>query len=130
MNNEYKEKTTQEALEKIDKELKEFKSTGQKEKAVSSHVANVLKDFCRQELEFAEAVVQTEKTLSDCCESIMKDVGNSRSDIEVYRKAVSLYFPGAGIDMVMTVNMSASVEGNDTKVYKKPMSFSLLDELL
>ena len=130
MNNEYKEKTTQEAITKIDNELKEFKASGQKPKAVSSHVATILKDFCKQELEFAEAVVQTEKTLSDCCENIMDGVGNSISDIEVYRKAVNFYFPGAGIDVVMTVNMCASVEGDVTNAYdKKPMSFSLLDFL-
>ena len=96
------------ALSKIDKELKSF-TGGQKEKAVSSYVADVLRQFCRQEEEFAQAIVQNDKTLSDCCKSVMSGAGNAVSDLEVYKKAVAFYFPGAGIEMEMKIDLCASV---------------------
>ncbi len=102
-----------EAIKKIDKELKEFKGD-QKAKAVSAYVAKILKKFSEQEEEFAQAIAQTDKTLSDCCKEIMKSVGNSISDIEVYKKAVSFYFPGAGINFTMTIDLCASVNRNIT----------------
>lgn len=99
----------EQAIQKIDKEVKEFNG-GKYENAVYRHVADTLKNFCRQEPEFAQAVVQTDKTLADCCREIMKGAGQSISDIEVYRRAVNFYFPGADIKTEMRINLCASVE--------------------
>lgn len=99
----------EQAIKKIDKELKEF-NAGSKETAVSRYVADTLKSFCIQEPEFAQAIVQNDKTLSDCCKEIMKGVGQAISDIEVYRRAVQFYFPGSDIRTNMRINLCASVE--------------------
>ena len=56
----------EQAIEKLKNELKGF-SGGPKEKAVSKPVAETLEMFCRQDDEFAQAIVENEKTLSDCC---------------------------------------------------------------
>lgn len=98
----------QQAIEKLEKELKAFNGADNKAKAVKSAVADALKSFCEQDDEFAQAVVQNDKTLSDCCTSIMKGVGQSISDIEVYKKAVNFYFAGADIKMKMTIDLIGS----------------------
>lgn len=98
------------AIEKIRKELKTT-SGDNKVNAVKNHVADTLIEFCRQDDEFAQAVMQSDKTLGDCCKSIMSGCGNSISDLEVYRKAVQFYFPGADIRMTMTIDLCASVRG-------------------
>lgn len=114
------------AIEKIDKELKSFKGAN-KEKAVSKAIADTLKNFCRQDNEFAQAIVQNDKTLSDCCAAVMKGVGNSISDIDVYKKAVEFYFPGAGIEFTMKIDLCASVRGDTAGDNSKVLNFSLDD---
>lgn len=94
------------ASQKIDAELKAFNG-GQKEKVVSSHVAKALKQFCKNEA-FALAVFDNKKTLSDCCKEVMNGVGNSVSDIEVYRRAVSFYFPGAKVAFKMEIDINGT----------------------
>lgn len=90
------------AIEKIDRELKEFK--GDKYgKAVYTYVANVLRDFCQQNERFAEVVYKTKRSLSDCCAEIMKGCGSHISDIEVYRRATKMYFPNSEIEGVMRI---------------------------
>lgn len=59
----------QQAIEKISAELKTFKG-GNNEKVISQSVADALKTFCEQDDEFAQAIVQSDKTLSDCCAEI------------------------------------------------------------
>ena len=103
------------AVEKIDKELKDFKG-GNKEKAVSSHVAKTLKSFCKNSM-FGDAVLKSIKTLSDCCHEVMKGVGSSISDIEVYRRAARFYFPGAKVTFSMQIEVDGAVsdaEASDT----------------
>ena len=72
--------------------------------AVGKSVVETLKDFCRQNDEFSQAVVQG-KPVGECIEYTVKDAGSSISDIEVYRKAVEFYFPGAKVDFKMTVDL-------------------------
>lgn len=94
------------AAAKIESELKSFKG-GRKETAVSSHVAKTLKAFCGNE-EFALAVAKSKKTLSACCTEIMKSVGSSISDIEVYRRAAKFYFPGASVKFNMEIQIGGA----------------------
>ena len=96
------------AAEKLDKEA--AKVTGRKEMVMRDEVKNALLEFCRQDEKFAQAVVQG-GSFPDCMKAVAKDVGNSVSDLEAYRKAVSFYFPGADIQMTMRINLCASVEG-------------------
>ena len=74
------------AIEKLNKEEQAFQGD-RKAQVIYRPVASALRDFCAQDDEFAQAVVQTDKTLSDCCKEILKDVKDSISDLEAYRSA-------------------------------------------
>lgn len=118
------------AIEKINKELKEFneQKAGRYGVVVKDAVADALLDFCRQDDEFAQAIVQADKTLTECCKEIMNNCGNSISDLEVYKRAVAFYFPGAGINMTMTIDLCASVrDGEADKPAGKVIDLSLSD---
>ena len=78
--------------------------------AVKKAVHDALVTFCGQNEEFAQAVAQSDKTLWAVCEECVKNIGQSVSDLEVYRSAVAAYFPGAQVDCVMTVRMSEHEE--------------------
>lgn len=104
------------AIEKIDKELKGFKGDP-KATAVSVHVAETLKLVCEQEEEFAQAIVQSEITLSECCKEAMKGVGDSVSALEVYNKAVKCYFSTATLTVSLSINLSG-----DNGTESKPIS--------
>ena len=88
--------------------------------AVYSAVRDAMIGFCEQKAELADAVLQQEKTLGDCCERIMNGCGNSISDIEVYAKAVAFYFPGAKVEMKMTVYMSEFEKEEKQAAASKP----------
>lgn len=98
----------------------------QKGKAVSEAVLNALQDFCEQNSEFAQAVMQTDKKVTECIESTVKSCGSSISDLEVYCKAVEFYFPGATVRMQLTIDL-----GDEGFSNKPAESVSLsLDNLL
>lgn len=118
MNNEI----IKQAEQKLISEVTENLLKDQKAKAVLDAVKNALITFCNQEEEFAQAIVESEKTISDCCTEIMKGVGNYISDLEVYKKAVEFYFSGANISFEMKIDLCASVK-------KEPIKLSLLDFL-
>lgn len=92
------------AVEKIEGGIDAVK--GKKESVVKRPVADALISFCRQQEEFAQAVVQSDKTIADCVAHVVKGCGNALSDIEAYRKAVGFWFPGAVVDMVLSIRMS------------------------
>ena len=95
------------ALQKLSAELGKFKG-GQAENIVKTAVYDALVNFCRQDDEFAQAVVQNDKTLGDCVKSAVKDASSRNpgiSDLEVYRRAVQFYFPGAEVRMTLTVDL-------------------------
>lgn len=95
------------AVKKLGAELNDKAATwSAKAGAVKKAVHEALVTFCGQNEEFAQAVAQSDKTLAAVCEECVKGVGGSISDIEVYRRAVEVYFPGAVVDCVMTVRMS------------------------
>lgn len=88
-----------------DKLAKEKKAVnGQKEKAMADAVHAQIRDFCMQDEEFAQAVVQG-GSFADCMKAVAKDVGNYISDLEAYKKAVQFYFPGAEVRMQMTIDL-------------------------
>lgn len=89
--------------------------SGQKEKAMSSAVLAVIKDFCTQDAEFAQAVVQG-GSFADCMKAVAKDVCNSISDLDAYRKAVQFYFPGAKVQMQMTIDLIGDAAGEPETV--------------
>ena len=97
----------EQAKEKLDKQAKEV--SGQKEGAMKGAVKAALLDFSRQDEEFAQAVVQG-GDFGDCMKAVANGVGNSISDLDAYKKAVSFYFPGAGIVMSMKIDLCDSVK--------------------
>lgn len=91
----------EQAITKLDSEYASAKLS-KKGSAVGKSVVETLKDFCVQNEEFSQAVVQG-KSVGECIEYTVKGAGSSISDIEVYRKAVEFYFPGATVNFKMTV---------------------------
>ena len=89
--------------------------------AVYDAVRDALVGFCEQQEEFADAVLQG-ASLGECCEEIMKGCGSSISDLEVYAKAVAFYFPGAKVEMKMTVYMSEFEKEEKQVAETKPVA--------
>ena len=96
------------AKKKLDDGLKEkLNNYGE---GMKQAVHDVLLNFCAQDAEFAEAVAEG-GTFKDCMAQVAKGVkGNGISDMEAYGLAVKFFFPGAGIEVKMTINLSNSVE--------------------
>lgn len=99
------------AVDKLEKGKVEVK--GQKESVMAGAVMKALKDFCMQEEEFAQAIVQG-GTFADCMKAVAKGVGNSISDIDAYKKAVQFYFPGAKVKMQLSIDLIGDAAGTDT----------------
>ena len=120
------------ASEKFKTDMKSAKLT-KKGSAVSGAVKAALEDFCRQNHEFEQAVLQG-GSLADCIEHTVKGCGNSISDIEVYRKAVEFFFPTAKIQMSMILDLGDG--GYSGEPEDKPITMSTnkvelsLDDLL
>lgn len=92
----------EQAKERLKQEHKEVK--GQKERAMSSSVRDTLLEFCRQNEEFAQAVVQG-GSFQECMTAVAKGVGSSISDLEAYRRAASFYFDGAKVKFQMVIEL-------------------------
>lgn len=85
--------------------------------AMKQAVHDALKEFCRQDGEFAQAVAQG-GSFADCMAAVAKGVkGSAISDLEAYRLAAQFYFPGSDIRMVMEIDLLASVR-DDRKTQK------------
>ncbi len=112
-----------EAEAKIKREIQKAASSGSKERVIAGPTAETLIKFCKQNEEFAQAVVQG-KSFTECVKHICKGIENSCSDIEVYRKAAGFYFPGAKVDFQMSIRMSEYEEKKDNII-----SIDLIDFL-
>lgn len=78
-------------------------------------VHDALLEFCRQDEEFAQAVVQG-KSFKACMDAVRAKVHDSAlSDAEAWGAAVRFFFPGAGIDVRMTIDLCASVREDGPK---------------
>ena len=100
---------------------------GQKEKAMAPAVAEALADFCRQDGEFAQAVVDG-GSFAACMKAVAKGVGSSISDLEVYRRAVQFYFPGAEVRFQMRLDLCpGDRQGAPEITPPKPSGGMLLD---
>lgn len=105
------------AVKKLDDEKKDVK--GQKEIAMKGAVLAAVKDFCVQDEEFAQAVVQG-GTFSECMKKVAAGVGNSISDLDAYKKAVQFYFPGAEVKMQLTIDLIGKAAGETEPVAAQP----------
>lgn len=109
--------------EKLGKEAAEL--SDRYSKAMEAAVRAALVSFCRQESEFAQAILESKQSFKDCMAAVAKNPGNCISDLEAYRRAVQFYFPGADIEFKMTIDLCASVSGKN----EKSVSISLMDLL-
>lgn len=116
------------AIAKLKKELSELKSSDRKIGVMKQPVHDALAEFCRQDGEFAQAVMQG-GSFGACMAAVAKDCGSALSDLEAYRRAVQFYFPGADIRMQMTVNLCAGVEGDTEPTPAAPVVLDLFDLL-
>lgn len=98
--------------------------------AMKQAVRDALADFCKQDGEFAQAVVQG-GSFADCMKAVAGGVkGNAISDLEAYRRAVQYFFKGADIKMTMTINLCASVEEAEAPEAPEAPSASVKLDLL
>ena len=121
------EEFKRQAIVKLNKEAESNEGYSQKGKAVKSAVLKALTEFANQDGEFAQSVAQSSKTLKDACEEAVKNCGNSISDFDVYQKAVGVYFPGAKVKFVMTLDLVGSAA--DDEQNKKIIDLDLSDLL-
>ena len=93
------------AIMKIEEGLQRYK--GDKYGGVMKHyIAGVLKDFCRQKEEFAQAVVQG-GSFQACMGAVVCAVQQQAiSDLDACRAAAEFYFPGSVVKFQMTIRMS------------------------
>ena len=111
--------------EKFKANLKNAKLSSH-EKAVQAAVEKALADFCGQNAEFEQAVLQG-GSFADCLKACVKGVKGSISDLEVYRRAVEFYFPTAEVRMAMTLDLGDSGFSGETE--DKPITMSSKVEL-
>lgn len=91
----------EQAKKKLDEENKNF-SGDQYGMVVHKDLAETLKNFCDEEW-FAESILKSNKTLSDCCKAILSDVQQGISDVETYKRAVEFYVPGSTVKCQLSV---------------------------
>lgn len=116
-----------EALKKLSAERAEGKKLNRYSGVMADPVGKQLEDFCRQDDEFAQAVVQG-GTFKDCMEAVTKNVGSSISDVDAYRRAVQFYFPGAEVRVKMSVDLIGAA-AEEQPEEKKGMLLDLADFL-
>lgn len=90
--------------EKLTAELTDAK-LGKYETAVKNAVMKTICKFCEQNAEFKQAIEQSGKSFADCLKATVKGAGSSLEDLEVYKRAVAFYFPGADIKCTMTLDL-------------------------
>lgn len=91
----------EQAKAKLNEEVKTFKGDPYG-MVVYKDLAETLKQFCSEEW-FADAILKSEKTISDCCKAILSDVSQGISDVEVYKRAVEFYVPGSTVKCQLSV---------------------------
>lgn len=92
------------AIEKLDREYQ----SGKYDKyaaIMKMKILAVLKKFCHQEEEFAQAIVQG-GTFEDCMKAVAKNPGNGIADEEAYGRAVQFYFPTAAVHVQVTIDLA------------------------
>lgn len=115
--------------ERLTKELEELeknRKVSRIARVISSFVAKALIEFSRDET-FGAEVMKSEKTLTDCCEEIVKGVGNSISDGAVYTKAAQYYMPNSTVSVVMQIR--TNVDSRSTEAIKGNETFEVVSNL-
>lgn len=96
------------AIEKLEREAKEG-SYDRYAQVMKKDVLAALKEFCRQDEEFAGAVLDG-GSFADCMKAVAKNCGSGISDPEAFQRAVQFYFPGAGVTVQYRIDLCDSVK--------------------
>ena len=107
-------KWEKDALEKLEREYKEGKYD-RYGTAMKSAVKDALAEFCRQDEEFAQAVVQGE-SFEECMKAVVKNCGQCISDLEVFKRAAAFYFKGSTVRFRMEICLTAEEQEKPKKV--------------
>lgn len=91
-----------------------------KAKAIKDETLKALVTLAEGNKEFAQAIEQSGNSFADCLEHCVKGVGNSVSDITVFRKAVEFYFPGAKLNFVLNIDLGDGGFSNEAPAEAKP----------
>jgi hypothetical protein len=91
----------EQAKKKLAEEEKNF-TGNQFGQVVYKDLSKTLQQFCEKEW-FAEAIMKSNKTLSDCCKTILSGVNGGISDVETYKRAVEFYVPGSTVKCQLSV---------------------------
>lgn len=98
---------------KLTAELKDAK-LGRHETEVKNAVLRTICKFCEQNAEFKQAIEQSDKSFANCLKATVKGAGTSLEDLDVYKRAVAFYFPGADIKCTMTLDLGDGGFSNET----------------
>ena len=92
---------------------------------IKTYVHSALAGFCKQNESFAQAVLDG-GTFAECIKYCTQGIGGTSefmfgsgagiSDVDIYRRAVQFYFPGAQVDF----HISIITEGAETRIYEDP----------
>lgn len=117
--------------EKLTAQLKN-KKLGRHETEVKNAVLRTICKFCEQNAEFKQAIEQSDKSFFDCLTATVKNAGASLEDLDVYKRAVAFYFPGADIKCTMTLDLGdGGFSNNEMSTDKDSGKLQLdLDSLL
>lgn len=104
------------ALEKLDAGAKE-KINDKYGAVIKTYVHNALAGFCKQNESFAQAVING-GTFAECIKYCTEGIGGNTgiSDIDIYRRAVQFYFPGARVDFKIQI----MTNGVQTIIHEEP----------
>lgn len=104
------------ALDKLDAGAKE-KINDKYGAVIKTYVHSALAGFCKQDEAFARAVIDG-GTFAECIKYCTEGIGGNTgiSDIDIYRRAVQFYFPGAQVDF----HISIITEGAETRIHEEP----------
>lgn len=118
----------EQAIEKLTRERKEKSGLGRAGQFMAEPVADALMEFCRQDEEFAQAVVQG-GSFTDCMKAVEKNCGTAISDPEALRRAARFYFPGAEVHTFMTIDLVGTAADSTTPVQGGGIVLNLSDFL-
>jgi len=104
------------ALDKLETGAKE-KITDRYGSVIKTYVHSALAGFCKQNESFAQAIIDG-GTFAECIKYCTEGIGGNTgiSDIDIYRRAVQFYFPGAQVDF----HISIITEGAETRIHEEP----------
>lgn len=104
------------ALDKLEEGAKE-KINDKYGAVIKTYVHNALAGFCKQDESFAQAIIDG-GTFAECIKYCTEGIGGNTgiSDIDIYRRAVQFYFPGARVDFKIQI----MTDGAETIIHEEP----------